>query len=65
MPLVKAFFPAGLLTWLVCLFIGKGGSTGGFLNIHRIMIEGYTLYWSWPLFLAATAIAWFVFLTID
>ena len=63
--LFKALFPAGLLTWIVCLFIGSSGSSGGFLNIYRIAIEGYSIYWSWPLFLAGTAIAWFAITTTE
>ena len=65
MSVIKAMFPAGLLTWIVCLVIGSNGSRGGYLNIHRIVIEGYTIHWSWPLFLVGMAISWFVIISTD
>lgn len=63
--LFKALFPAALLTWLVAMFIGSGGSSGGFLYVHMLVIEGTRIFWSWPLFTAGTALGWFVFSTMD
>jgi len=56
--LFKALVPGVILTLIVCLLIGSSGSHGGFLNIFRVMIEGYAVYWSWPMFLASTGTAW-------
>ena len=58
--LLKAFVPGTLLTWLVSLFIGSAGSTGGFLYIHHAPFGEHGLFWSWPLFTAGTLLAWFL-----
>lgn len=58
MALTKAFIPGTLLTWLVCLFIGSAGGTGGVLNIHHLALGDHYLFWSWPLFSAGTLLAW-------
>ena len=55
--LMKALPLGIILTFVVCLFIGSGGSTGGFLNIKFYTIEGVSFYWSWFLFLAGTGLA--------
>ena len=50
--------PLGIiLTFVVSLFIGSGGSTGGFLNIHYYTVEGVSFYWSWVLLIAGTGLA--------
>ncbi|RPF71618.1 hypothetical protein [Aurantiacibacter spongiae] len=59
--------PLGIaLTVIVCLFMGSGGTTGGPLNIRtfhfEVMETAITFYWSWMLFLGATALAFFLFL---
>jgi hypothetical protein len=59
--LLKAPFPGALLTWIVSLFIGSGGSRGGFLVIHQITIVDVSFYWSWPLFFVSTALAFALF----
>ena len=33
-------------------------STGGYLAIHAVAVQDYRMWWSWPLFLAATGLAW-------
>ncbi|GAM06974.1 MULTISPECIES: hypothetical protein [Novosphingobium] len=60
MALIKAFFPAGLLTWVVAGILGSQGMRGGVLLLERASIDGHTFFWSWPLFLAATGLSWFV-----
>lgn len=57
---IKALVPGSLLTWIVCLFIGSAGSSGGFLHIHYLTVGDYSLFWSWPLFSAGTLLAWFI-----
>ena len=47
-----------LLTLLVALFIGSGGSHGGMLNIRHVTFEGIEFYWSWMLFMGGTLLAW-------
>jgi hypothetical protein len=58
MSLVKAILLGGLLTWIVSLILGNNHARGGFLNVHTMVVYGYDIQWSWPLFLAATGIAW-------
>lgn len=55
---IKACVPGTLLTWLVSLFIGSAGSTGGALYIHYLTLGEHGLFWSWPLFTIGTLLAW-------
>ena len=61
MQFVKALIPGALLTWVVATVIGSNHSKGGFLFIHVVEIQGHSFYWSWPLFVAATGLAWALF----
>lgn len=69
--LLKAVPFGILLTALVCLFIGSGGSSGGFLNIRNMDIDIYQLgisfdmYWSWVLFAIGTGLAWAIIFMMD
>jgi hypothetical protein len=56
--LFKALIPGALLTWIVSTLIGSGGSSGGILNIIHFTVQHHEVYWSWPLFLAATGLSW-------
>lgn len=68
--LLKAV-PFGIaLTLIVALFIGSGGSTGGFLSIRSFDVDiaqlgiDMKLYWSWALFLGGTGLTWALMLMI-
>lgn len=63
--LLKALIPGALLNWIVATMIGSNGSTGGFLYIGRLSIAHHEIYWSWPLFIAGTALAWFILLMLE
>ncbi len=65
MAFIKALIPAFLLTWVVSLVIGSQGSKGGALVITHTLYQGHDFYWSWPLFLAATGLAWAIFALLD
>jgi hypothetical protein len=65
MSFVKALIPGLLLTLIVAVIIGSNGSAGGFLNIHHATISGHGFYWSWPLFIASTGLAWGIFAMLD
>ena len=55
--------PLGIgLALLVSLFIGNGGSQGGFLNVRLYTIEEVSFYWSWVTFLLGTGLAFFLML---
>lgn len=60
MSLIKAVLLGGLLTWLVSLVLGTNHANTGWLNVHQMTIASHQIYWSWPLFVAATGIAWAV-----
>jgi len=61
MRFVKALIPGSILTFVVCLILGKNQSSGGWLAVHRITIQSHDFHWSWPMFVAATALAWAIF----
>lgn len=61
MAVIKALVPGFLLTFVVSLVIGSQGSQGGMLVITHTYYQGHELYWSWPLFLGATGLAWAIF----
>jgi len=63
--LLKGLIPGGILSFIVSLFIGSGGSSGGFLYVHQVTLVGYNFYWSWPLFIAGAALSGVLFLMMD
>jgi hypothetical protein len=65
MSLIKAIFLGGLLTWVVSLILGRNHQSGGWLSVHEIVIQGYHVDWSWPLFIAATGLAWAIVAMLD
>ena len=58
MELVKALPLGAILPFVVALLIGSQGSKGGQLAIFRAEIYQFDFWWSWPLFLAGTGLAW-------
>ena len=62
---IKGIVPGALLSWLVSLFIGSGGSQGGFLQVHLMAVQGEQFYWSWPLFFGGSALSAFFFSMMD
>ena len=58
MEVIKAAGLGSLLTGVVALTIGSQGSAGGYLAIHLMHAGDHQIYWSWPLFLAGTGLAW-------
>lgn len=55
--LLKSIVFGAILAFIVSLFIGSGGSTGGILNVRHFVIEGVGFYWSWMLFLVGTGLS--------
>ncbi|MFN9578993.1 MAG: hypothetical protein ACK56H_02755 [Novosphingobium sp.] len=41
--------------------IGRQGSRGGWLVIERLHFDQHMIYWSWPLFIIGTVLAWALF----
>ena len=56
--LVKALLPGTVVTYLVAGALGHNQSDGGFLNVYLARSHELSLYWSWPLMGAATALFW-------
>jgi hypothetical protein len=65
MAFLKALVLGIFLAGLVSLFIGSGGSSGGMLNVFQVTVEDWSFYWSWPLFVIGTALAFGLFLMMD
>ncbi|HWK42422.1 MAG TPA: hypothetical protein VNR60_10875 [Croceibacterium sp.] len=63
--LLKAVVLGAVLAFVVALFIGSGGSSGGMLNVHTVAIQGHQFFWSWPLFLLGTGISFGLFLLME
>ena len=62
---LKAVALGIFLAFIVSLFIGSGGSSGGMLNVRSITIEGFHFYWSWALFVVGTGLSFGIFLLMD
>ena len=65
MAFVKALIPGAVLTYVIAIILGSNRVAGGWLNVQQIHIEQVSFYWSWPLFVIATGLGWFVFSTVD
>jgi hypothetical protein len=55
---LKSIVLGAVLAFIVSLFIGSAGATGGPLNVRSYTIEEVQIFWSWPLFVIGTAL-WF------
>jgi hypothetical protein len=62
---LKSIVIGAVLAFVVSLFIGSGGSTGGMLNVRHVTVADFSFYWSWALFLIGTALAFGLFLMMD
>lgn len=62
---LKAMVLGAFLAFIVSLFIGSGGSSGGLLNVRLVTIEGFQFYWSWALFVVGTGLSFGVFLLME
>ena len=62
---LKAMVLGAFLAFIVSLFIGSGGSSGGMLNVRLATVEGFQFYWSWALFVVGTGLSFGIFLLMD
>lgn len=62
---LKAVVLGAALAFLVSLFIGSGGSTGGVLGIRQVAVADFQFYWSWALFVVGTGLCFGLFLLMD
>jgi hypothetical protein len=63
--LLKAIALGIVLAFVVSLFIGSGGSTGGLLHVFQVDAGDIEFYWSWPVFVVGTGLSFGVFLLLD
>jgi hypothetical protein len=54
-----------VLAFIVSLFIGSAGGTGGPLNVRSYTIEEVRFFWSWALFVIGTALSFGILLLMD
>jgi len=62
---LKALVLGAALAFIVSLFIGSGGSSGGLLHVRDVSFQGYDFYWSWPLFVIGTALSFGIFIMME
>lgn len=60
--MIKAMGFGVILTGAIALIIGSQGSSAGPLMIEGLKLNGYTLYWSWPIFAAGSGLSWGIIL---
>lgn len=65
MSFFKALIPGTVLTYIVSLILGSNRARGGWLEVHRVSIEGIEFHWSWPLFIIGTGLAWVIFWSME
>jgi hypothetical protein len=62
---LKSVLLGAVLAFVVSLFIGSGGSSGGMLNVRSYTIEGFQFYWSWALFIIGSGLSFGILLLMD
>ncbi len=58
MDLLKAMGFGALISCCVAVVIGSQGTAGGQLAIQSVDVADVRVYFSWPVFLAATGLFW-------
>jgi len=58
MDFFKALIPGAILTFVICMVMGAGHSTGGWLQIKHYFIQDHSIYWSWVMFAVGTGLSW-------
>jgi hypothetical protein len=62
MDVIKALILGAILSATIALVIGSQGSSAGPLAIHLVHIADTKLYWSWPIFVSGSGLAWVIML---
>ena len=62
---LKAIVLGAALAFILSLFIGSGGSTGGILNVREVAVADVEFYWSWALFVVGTGLSFGLFLLME
>lgn len=58
MDLLKAFVLGAVLSATIGVVVGSQGTSAGPLAIHLVSLADAKLYWSWPVFLSGSGLAW-------
>ncbi|SHN62022.1 hypothetical protein [Erythrobacter sanguineus] len=58
MDMLKALMLGAILSATIGLVIGSQGTSAGPLAIHLITLADARFYWSWPVFLSGSSLAW-------
>jgi hypothetical protein len=61
MSFIKGLVPGTLFTWFLSLIFGRNHTSAGWLEVHMTSLADTHFYWSWPLFLIMTGLAWAIF----
>ncbi len=59
---IKALMLGAILSGTLALVIGSQGSSAGLLAIHPVNIADARLYWSWPIFITGSGLAFGIML---
>lgn len=62
MDLIKALTLGAILSATIAMVIGSQGVSAGPLAIHMVHVAEARLYWSWPIFVSGTGLAWGIML---
>jgi hypothetical protein len=62
MDLIKALTLGAILSATLAMVIGSQGTSAGPLAIHLVHIAEAKLYWSWPVFVSGSGLAWGIML---
>lgn len=62
MEMIKALMLGAALSAVVALVIGSQGISAGPLAIHPVAFADARFYWSWPVFLSGSGLAWSIML---
>ncbi len=62
MDVIKALMLGAILSATLALVIGSQGTSAGPLAIHIVNVVDAKLYWSWPIFVSGSGLAWGIML---
>jgi len=62
MDMIKALTLGAVLSAIIALVIGSQGTSAGPLAIHPVALGDARMYWSWPVFLSGSGLAWGIML---
>ena len=63
--LLKGSLAGIILAFVLAEIVGRLGSTGGMLRVFEFHLHGIALYWSWPIFVAATGLSTAIFAMLE